>query len=166
MTTQNDVIKVLSGKSLATMTEEGGCGHWKLSRTRAASCGYVVVVRNMNAEWSEEGTPHHTAFLIGKISGVLDKDQRHIIQFSEYADIFIPDSWDGSRNPVAYTSLKSLNIDVGGLTWKPYPGAPKTSQEKRSSIQQAKGLNFQQAKIELAATYGVHPDQIEITIKA
>lgn len=151
------VIKVFSGKSLNTMVTEGGTGHWKLSKVRAAKCDYVVVVRNRHADWSEAGVDHRTAFLIGKITGVKAVDDRFVVQFSEYADINIANAWDGSRNPVGYTTLEAENIKVASLKWRPFPGLGSVS---------VSPLTVEEAKAGLASSLGINPDQIEIIIRA
>lgn len=153
----DNVIKVFSGKSLSTMVKEGGTGHWKLSKARAAKCDYVVVVRNRHADWSEAGVDHRTAFLIGKVAGVKAVDDRFVVQFSEYADIDIANAWDGSRNPVGYTTLEAESIKIGSLKWKPFPGLGAV---------RATALTVEEAKAGLAASLGIDPEKIEIIIRA
>ena len=112
------VIKVFTGKSLETLLSEGGIGPWKLDQDRASACLYVVAVRNMDGDGDEEGVDHRTAFMIGKISEIVESGDRHVIAFGEYATLAIPNAWEGSRNPVAYTNLEKLKIDPTNLEWR------------------------------------------------
>lgn len=159
-----NVIKIFTGKSLKTMIMEGGSAYWKLNKARAAKCKYVLLVRNMHADWSEPGHPHRTAFLLGKVSGVTAAKDRFIIHFSEYALLNIPEAWDGSRNPVGYTDLNHEKIDPEKYEWLPFPMLPKT--DKTTLSENAQPLSLNDAKLGLAATFGIRPDQIEINIKA
>lgn len=111
------VIKVLTDKSLETLLGEGGIGPWKLDQDRASACLYVVAVRNV------EGVDHRSAFMIGKISEIVESGDRHLIAFGEYATLDIPNAWEGSRNPVAYTNLEKLKIDPATLAWRKRPRA-------------------------------------------
>jgi hypothetical protein len=113
------VIKVFTGKSLETMLSEGRVGPWKLDQDRASACLYVVAVRNVDGEVDE--IDHRTAFMIGKISEILEAGDRHVIAFGEYATLAIPNAWGGSRNPVAYTNLEKLKIDLATLVWRKVP---------------------------------------------
>lgn len=117
------VIKVLTGKSLETILSEGGSGPWKLNQDRASACPYVVAVRNLNGAGDQRGVGHLTAFMIGKISEILESGDRHVIAFGEYATLAIPNAWEGSRNPVAYTNLEKLKIDPTTLDWRKLPGS-------------------------------------------
>ena len=121
------VIKVFTAKSLETMLSEGGVGPWKLDQDRASACLYVVAVRNVNGETDEEGVDHRAAFMIGKISEILEAGDRHVIAFGEYATLAIPNAWGGSRNPVAYTNLGTLQIDPATLAWRKVPARRRSS---------------------------------------
>ncbi|MCE7929638.1 MAG: hypothetical protein DYG91_14260 [Chloroflexi bacterium CFX7] len=157
----DDVVKVLTQKSLLDMLAIGGSGHWKANKERVQKCRYVVAVNNGRAGWADD----NQAFLIGKISGVTAvpaEDNRLIIHFDEYAEIAVPDAWEGNRNPVTYTSLEALKIDPETLEWRPVPETAKTAQET-AAIQP---LTIDQAKLGLARALGIGPDCIEITIRA
>jgi hypothetical protein len=121
------VIKVFTGKSLETMLSEGGIGPWKLDQDRASACLYVVAVRNMNGAGDDKGVDHRTAFMIGKISEILESGDRHVIAFGEYATLAIPNAWEGSRNPVAYTNLEKLKIDPTTLEWRKRPTSRRSA---------------------------------------
>lgn len=115
-----EILKLLTREAFADFKEEGGVGWWKLAKKRAENCEFVVCVRNTPSDISWHGT----AFLIGKISGVTTRAHpeedgrfRHLIRLSEYAHINIPDCWDGNQNPIVYTSLDQINLDIDRLKW-------------------------------------------------
>ena len=153
-----NTVKVFTGKSLETMESEGGCAYWKLNKERAARCKYLVAVRNSHAEWSEEDVEHGTAFLVGKISGISIEptDNRCIIEMSEIAEINIPNSWDGSRNPVAYTSLEDLGIPPDDLDWQPF--VSKLKEDTMTVLNKAKDF--------VSRSLGLPSESIEILIRA
>ncbi len=158
----SNVVKVLTGKSLQTMFKEGGTGIWKANPERVKRCRYVVCVRNIYAEWSEHDYPHSTAFVVGRGLSIIDvpDEGRIIIGFSEYAKINIPDSWDGSRNPVAYLTSDELGIDLDEQDWQPFPTQAPVHQ---STI---KPLTIPEAKLGIAQALGISVEHIEILIKA
>lgn len=105
--------------------------------------------------------------MVGKISKVLlvdPEEKRYMLQFSEYAEVSVPDAWNGQRNPVQYTTLEEMGIDVRKLKFKPMPEVA----ENISPIVQstANGLSIEEAKKGLAQRFGVKLEQIQITINA
>lgn len=157
----SEAVVVLTSKSMDTMFEEGGSGHWKASEDRIARCRYLVAVRHGHSGWSEDETPHNTAFLVGRGLSVLPgRDDRIIIGFREYALIEVPNVWPGNRNPVAYLELEDLGIDPSSLEWIPFP-EHQIVEENR-----AKPLTIDEAKLGLAKALGISKDCIEITIRA
>ena len=93
---------------------------------------------------------------------------------SEYAELNVPDVWQGWRNPVKYTTLEELGIVLDGLVFRPMPPAEKASGDavKRSMPELSDRqtmkhafLTIAQAKKALAATYEVEEEAIEITIR-
>ena len=120
------VIKVFTRTSLETMLGEGNTGPWKLDQDRASACLYVVAVRNLAGDADEKGVDDHTSFMIGKISEIVESGGRHVIAFGEYATLAVPNAWEGSRNPVAYTNLEKLRIDPTTLAWRKLPTSPRS----------------------------------------
>lgn len=170
-----EFIAVFTAKSIETIFKEGGSKAWRLDRNHARKCAYAVLTRNSYAEWVQGTEPHHSAFLVGKIKDVVpakadDDGDRWMILFSEYARVDIPDVWQGDRNPVRYFSdadLKKLGLDISALKWEPMPpvqivAAPNEEPPRPSAV---RGLTMLEAKKGLAATFGVSPDAIEITIR-
>ena len=160
MAKADNVVMVLTSKSLGTMFQEGGSGYWVAKKDRVRRCQYLVAVRHGLSGWSQDDRPHDAAFLIGKVSGVTQgEDNRIVINFSEYAEIDSPGAWPGNRNPVAYTSLDELKIDLATLTWKPFPTDRRVEPE-------VKPLTIEEAKRGIARALGIAPECIEITIRA
>jgi hypothetical protein len=63
---------------------------------------------------------------------------------------------------VSYKTLKELGIDLRGLKFKPMPTpAPSARWGQTSNAP----ITIADAKRALAATFGVSPDDIEITIR-
>jgi len=155
-------VKVYTNDSLKDILKLGGSGYWRLDTRRVKKCEYVVAIRNPDGENSESSVKARSAFLIGKIQGVQPhRDNRSIIMFSEYALVDVPRCWDGSRNPVAYTTVEELGINLDKLEGKWL----MTGETRTISPATPGHLTIEQAKLGLAATMGVRPDQVEITIR-
>jgi hypothetical protein len=104
--------------------------------------------------------------LVGHISDVVPSPEapdRWLIKISDYAEIDIPDVWKGWRNPVRYSDLEALGIDVRRLKFQPMPaslvGAPRVSPAEGSPF------TIADAKRALSKSFGVPEDAIEITIR-
>jgi hypothetical protein len=163
-----EAIVVLTAKSIERILKEGGTSSWRLGK-HARKCKYAVCTRNAYADWTEGPEAHQSAFLIGKVRQVVkspDHEDRHLVQFSEYALVNIPDVWKGDRNPVKYSTLEELGIDPLALSWEPMP----TIVESSTAVEEANSpaslpLTISEAKKGLALTFGVPPEAIEITIR-
>jgi len=150
----SDVISVLSYKSVETILAAGGTQSWVLDRNRAARCDYVVVCRNAKSRNPEGPEPHGTAFLVGKVKDVVPsplKEDRWLIQISDYALVNEPDQWKG-RNPVAYWKDSDYEIEFKTLDYRPL----------RPS---ALGLTIGEAKAGLAIGLNVPESSIEIIVR-
>jgi hypothetical protein len=161
-------VCVFTGRGLDSLLADGGSRAWVLDAKRARACDYVVCVQNRDDkdDWGQVSAPHKTAFVVGKLKDVVrdpESDQkRWILVFSEYAEIDIADAWPGYRNPVFYTDLNSLNIDVKSLDFHAMPeqeNAPASEGMHRK-------LTITEAKEGLALNFGVSPSAIEITVRA
>ena len=148
----NTAIQTFTENSLEDILDHGGDYDWVLDQDRAKKCQYLVCC-------SSQGANRKSSFLVGKISGVdftytrESSKNSYLVRISEYAEINIPDSWPGNQNPVRYTSLEELNIDLASLKFQ------KISKSASASF------TIAQAKTGLAKHYGVSEDSIEITIK-
>ena len=148
----NTALQTFTENSLEDILDHGGDYDWVLDQDRAKKCQYLVCC-------SSQGANRKSSFLVGKISGVdftytrESSKNSYLVRISEYAEISIPDSWPGNQNPVRYTSLEELNIDLASLKFQ------KISKSVSASF------TIAQAKTGLAKHYGVSEDSIEITIK-
>lgn len=160
-----NVVQVLTFKSVATILAVGGTQSWALDRNRAKGCKYAVCCRNANTREAEGNEAHGSAFIVGKVSDVVpstDHDGRWLILFSEYATVNVGEQWEG-RNPVRFYTVEDYDghIDFDALDWRPMP-KPKAETAAAPAKQ---GMTITQAKEALAATFGVDPSAVEITIR-
>lgn len=165
-------IAVLTGKSTDEILRSGGSGSWVLSPRNARRARYLVCVRNDDNHHASADEAHGTAFLVGTICGLAELAPRNGLKrwrilISEYATLDMPDVWKGWRNPVRYTDLSELGIDIDKVALQPLEqpptAAPAADEQPETAVQ--RGLTIAQAKRELAETFGVRPDAIEIIIR-
>jgi hypothetical protein len=163
-----EVLVVFTAKSVETCLEVGGTQSWVLTPARARRCRYAVLCRNTNKDWCEGEEPHGTAFMIGRISGVVPSTEtpgRWLVTFNEYARIDIPNVWQGWRNPVRYATLDELSLGLDGVRFEPMPQASKEAEKAKPVAARAPvKLTITEAKEGLALAFGVKPDAIEIII--
>ena len=175
MSEQKDAIVVFTDESAEHIIEDGGSGEWLLDPVRAKQCTWLVCTQNRHTPYhasSAAEAPHKSGFLVGRISGLRQastdsSSNRWLIEISEYAPINYPDLWDGGRNPRRYTSLEDLGISVDGLEFQPIPlrdAAPRQHGQRLPDSPPTM-LTILEAKKALAATFGVNPEAIEITIR-
>ncbi len=166
-------IAVFTGKSIDRILEEGGSSSWVLNRANAMQCRYLVCCRS-GIHWVEGPEPQGSAFLVGVIEDVVpsldpDSHDRCLIKISKYAAVAIPDVWQGWRNPVRYTTLSELGIDIAKLEFKSVPentkGKGRGTQEKHVTPDEPSALTIAQAKRGLAKTFNVSENSIEIMIR-
>jgi hypothetical protein len=175
---EKNTIAVFTARSPDRVVAEGGSQAWVLNPVRAKLCKWLVCTQNLHNpdhEFSDATEPHGSAFLVGKISGITaspeGREDRWLIEISEYARVALPDVWQHWRNPVRYTNLSDLGIDVAGLKFKPMPAAKEPAAKREPSAREAAApwppatLTIPEAKKALAATFGVKPDAVEITIR-
>lgn len=160
-----NVLQVLTYKSVQTILETGGTQSWALDRNRAKGCKYAVCCRNANTREAEGNEAHGSAFMVGKVSDVVPSTEtadRWLVLFSEYALVNVGDQWEG-RNPVRFYTVEDYegHIDFDALDWKPMP-APSAESDAAPT---KKGMTIAEAKAALAETFGVDPSAIEITIR-
>ncbi len=184
-----DAIAIFAGKSVDTILADGGTQSWRLNPRRARLCLYAIVVRNLKPKYPPEyNVPHGSAFMVGKIANVVrptpdpraaaegrihlwPDEKRWKFVFSEYALVSIPNVWGGWRNPIKYTSMAELGIDPDSLEFRPMPERQpvEEGEEHRTAATptptQIAALTIAEAKMALAATYGVPPEAVEITIR-
>jgi hypothetical protein len=163
-------VIVLTSEPIETILSHGGSGDWVLSAKKANTCKYVICCRKPAWNNKKEGIAPRAAFLIGLIAGLESQPDsengrgqpRFLIKMSEYDTFERPGVWKESRNPVSYKTLKNLGIDLRGLKFKPMP-VPVASAKPGEP---APGMmTIADAKKALAATFGVSPEDIDITIR-
>jgi hypothetical protein len=163
-------VLVLTSEPIETILSHGGSGDWVLSPKKASTCKYVICCRKVAWNNKKEGIAPQAAFLIGLISGLHkqpdsenDRGQpRYLIEMSEYATFERPGVWKKSRNPVSYKTLKILGIDLRGLQFKPMPAPVPSAKPGEPGPGM---MTIADAKKALAASFGVSPEDIEITIR-
>lgn len=171
-----DTIVVFTAKSPNRIVQNGGSQSWVLDPVRARQCTYLVCTQNQHNKhaYSDATEPHRSAFLLGRISEIRrptdpDNRDRWLIAISEYARIDVPEVWGRLRNPVLYTSLAQLGINLEGLEWQPVVAArdpdPPTRSREPAPSQTEPLLTIAEAKKRLAVAFGVKPDAVEITIR-
>jgi hypothetical protein len=175
MCENENTIVVFTARSPERILREGGSQSWLLNPARAKQCTWLVCTQNRHNpdhEFSDATEPHGCGFLIGRVSGVhrsLEKnsEERWLIEISEFARINYPDLWDHGRNPVRYTSREELGIRLDGVEFQAIPqaseSAPVSQSGPRAPIPAM--LTITEAKKALAATFGVKPEAVEITIR-
>lgn len=169
---EKDTIIVFTARSPGRIVEDGGSQAWVLNPARAKLCKWLVCTQNRHNpdhEFSDATEPHGSAFLVGKISAITqspESEDRWIIEISEFARISKPDVWNHWRNPVRYVSLSELDIEVDDLEFQPARGAEaRSKRESQPAPWPPTTLTIPEAKKALAATFGVKPDAVEITIR-
>jgi hypothetical protein len=174
MNEKEDAIVVFTARSPERIVREGGSQAWVLNPARAKSCKWLVCTQNRHNpdhEFSDATEAHGSGFLLGKVSGVVESadeaaQQRWLITISEFARIDYPNLWDHRRNPVRYASLEELGISLDGLEFQTVPDASKRLPQSEQRAPLPATLTILEAKKALAATFGVKPEAVEITIRA
>ena len=151
-----DTVVTFTANDLQYIKTNGCDNSWVLNKDRAGSCKYLVCCHS-------EGAKKRHAFVVGLISRIrfvcVDQHSgkdRWAIHISEYASIDIPNVWERWHNPVHYTTLKSLGIDISTLNFE------KIQKTENSHVPSS---SIEQAKEGIAKKYNVSPEQIEILIK-
>ena len=173
-----DTIVVFTARSPDRIVKEGGSQAWVLNPARAKLCKWLLCTQNLhnpNHEFSDATEPHGSAFLVGKVSAITPSEEgtgagRWMIEISEFARVTIPDVWEHWRNPIRYAWLSDFGINVGDLEFEPMPegSAPRPNREPQPQTTAPwppATLTIPEAKKALAATFGVKPDAVEITIR-
>jgi hypothetical protein len=168
----HSAIAVFTADSRDEIVAVGGSVSWVVAEKQARRREFLVCIRNAREVAFHDHEPHGTAFLVGRISGLKaygqDKKgmQRFIIEISEYAVVDYPEAWGEWRNPVKYTTLEELGIDLKKLVFKPMPAPTKLLTAPAPRDRSKTGaLTIAEAKAGLALQFGVPPETIEILIK-
>jgi hypothetical protein len=161
-----DAVVVFTEESRQSILDKGGTGDWVLNPKNAGRLEYLVCCRRSNWKNRSEGIEQRAAFLVGRIAGLVkiegsenERNQpRYRIQISEYAELERREVWrEGLRNPVVYGTLEDLGIELRGLKFMPMPLTAGVASDQRMTIAEAKKA--------LAISFGVKPEDVEITIR-
>ncbi len=164
-------IAVFTAKTVEQIQAAGGSAAWVLNRSRTLDCEYVLCTRNRHSDWGKPAPEEHrTAFLLGRIADVVpaagENEERWLIRISEYALIDVPNAWKGWRNPVRYTTLEELGIDVESVSFEPMPQPPVSDGVDAAATETGSVPSIiAESRARLAKAFGVSTDQIEITIR-
>jgi hypothetical protein len=177
---EEEAVVVFTARSPERIVREGGSQAWVLNATRAQQCAWLVCTQNRHntdEDFSDATEPHGSAFLVGKVDRVVksleegsDGKQRWLVTISEFARINVPNVWGHERNPVRYLSRSELakkGIKLDDLDFQPMP--PRAPAAVPAAKPAAPGavvpLTIAEARKGLAATFGVKPEAVEITIR-
>ena len=67
----SESILVFTHRNVEFLTKLNASTSWQLNQNRAMLCDYVICVRNTNSPLAEKDFTHGSAFLVGKISNVV-----------------------------------------------------------------------------------------------
>ena len=168
----HSAIAVFTANSRDEILKVGGSASWVVAEKQARRREFLVCIRNARDVDFPGHEPHGTAFLVGRIKKLkahgIDRKgmQRFIIEISEYDVVDYPGAWGAWRNPVKYTTLEELGIDLKKLKFKPMPAPTKVLTPPPPPDRSKPGaLTITEAKAGLALQFGVPPEAIEILIK-
>jgi hypothetical protein len=180
----DEAIAVFTARSPQRILREGGSQAWALNASRARKAQYLVCVQNQHnpdRDFSDATGAHGSVILVAKISDVIPAPEepeggRWMICFDEYS--YLPpspqpqDVWQGWRNPVRYTTLEEMGVELDNLIF--HPAAELRDEQERSKPSPkpvtiddgtVAPLSISQAKEGLAAFYGLETSAIEIVIR-
>ena len=167
-----DTIVVFTARSPERIIREGGSQAWVLNPARAKLCTWLVCTQNRHNpdhNFSDATEQHGSAFLVGKISAMRESAEsehgRWLIVISEFARVAIPDVWKHWRNPVRYSTLQELGIKLDKLAFQPMSEEKSQRSAALPAAPSAATMTIAEAKQALAATFGVKPEAVEITIR-
>jgi hypothetical protein len=164
---EDGAVVVFTKETRREILNQGGSRGWVVNPRSVEKCPYLVCCRREQWDNRSENTKHRAAFLVGRITNLERVDEsenargqaRFEIRISEYAGIDRRNTWRKDlRNPVAYSTLKKLGIELKDLKFEPVMRPSNGSGERRQ-------MTIAQAKEALAASFGVKPEDVEIIIR-
>ncbi|MEH6724756.1 MAG: hypothetical protein V7703_01270 [Hyphomicrobiales bacterium] len=81
------------------------------------------------------------------------------IDISDYAEINVEDAWGKSQNPVWFTDLETLGVDLSEVEFQPVPPS-----QSAGSIAEDRAAAIRQFREQISDLYQVPVRQVEITI--
>lgn len=173
-----NLAAVLTWEDLVTLKQERCSGNWKSVMWRARKIDYLLLVANKNKN-PHLPYKHGEAFLLVKVTSVEEEGDRKLFNFSEYAEISIPNAWQKlttGQFPVAYydnanksnakEAFNILGLDFDKLTWHNLNSNPlkENSELSQSTTLLPVPQAISQAKILIFETTGIPIEQIKISI--
>ena len=163
---EDEVIALFTTKSALAWLELSGTESWVLDPKRANRCRYAVLCRDPEADLDGKEFDDK-AFMIGRIASVVPSPEtrgRWMPTFDAYAAIAKPKAWKNWRNPVRYTTLAKLGINLKAIKFRPMPNKAGESEATLFSEIETP-IDIETAKRGVAAYYGVRPEAVEIKIR-
>lgn len=123
---RNQFMTLATVETPSAIENFGGTGVWRVKPASVHSTNYVVICSRPGTSLEKEflGIEPYSAFMIGKISGVMGIEGRYRIMTCEVADLRIPDAWEkGSRFSFLYSLTPGLEgkINLEKLNWRRVP---------------------------------------------
>ena len=167
----DDTIVIFTGKGMKSFSKDGGSRAWKLNIARAEGAKFVVICHHQHSQYKDFDGEHGSAWLIAKVAKIapdIHTVGRWCVVFDEYALIDVPNFWGGSRNPIRYTSIDELPVDLEALDWEHLAEIDledETEDSADGSAASAIRLQVIRAQEQIAENLGLDPSEIEISIR-
>ncbi len=169
----SQVLITYTARGKDKILSDGGSAAWTVNANNASKAKYVVCVQNLRAkrsgdDWGKASHQHGEAFIVGKVSDVVSVPvkkgpPRWLIEFSEYAEINIPNMWNGQRFPVRYETDDNIDIDFNALSFKPMPGkGAEVELKPEDNIKSEHHFSLEEAKDALSKVSGFDVSTIKI----
>lgn len=158
MSKSMNTLALFTSEGVTDIGAKGGSSAWKGNPIRMGEMTYLVLYQNRRHKWGCGTHRHGSRFLIGRITGVeeLDDDPGRClikIDLNQIALCDVPGRWPGNQNPIMYTTLGDLGVDVEKLVWCSLTRRPNQPQ----SI-------IDDAKRRIAKDLNIEPSHVQVTI--
>ena len=162
----------VDGAQPERILREGGSQAWGLNPARA-KCTWLLCTQNRHHPDPEfsDATDHGMGFLLGRIAAVRKWNDHEgpgvgrLIALRKYAAVTLPKAWKQGRNPVRYRTLAEFRINPDKVTFQPMPPGGEAAAAVGRTPRAARPHPLREAKRQLADTFGVKPEAVEITIR-
>jgi hypothetical protein len=123
---RNQFMTLATSESPGDIEAEGGTGMWRVKPANVHNTDYVVICSRPGYSLVKDllSIESYSAFMIGKVSGVMGMEGRYRIMINEVADLDIPKAWEkGTRFPFLYSLTPGLEdkINLETLDWRKVP---------------------------------------------
>ncbi len=167
-----DTIVIFTGKGSPSFARDGGSRAWKLNIARASGARYAVICHHKHSVYKDFDGEHGKAWLVAKVTGItpdIETAGRWLVRFDEYAEIDVPDFWDGSRNPIRYSKIDELPVNLEQLHWKHLADMDFEDDAAEGgdgpSVAGRIRLEVMRAQHEVATNLGLEPSEVEVIIR-